>query len=101
MTRCSNSVMFIARGMSFRRPLELLRVALENAARGIDDRIEVDDLDAMLGADADLVWRQSAVPVLPLHVVLRLQFAKDGFGIELVDVGVTDETNGVDDHRAV
>ena len=63
--------------------------------------IEVDDLDAVLGADAHLLGRQASFPVPALHVVLRLQLAQDRFGVELVDVRVADEADGVDDHRAL
>src|SRR5262245_60136883 len=55
----------------------------------------------MLAANCDLLGRQAAVPVLPLHVVLRLQLAENRFRVELVHVGVTDEPNRVHDRRAL
>src|SRR6185436_11305149 len=55
----------------------------------------------MLRADRDLVGRQAADPVASLYVVAGAQLAKDGLGVVLVDVRVGDETNGIDDRRAI
>src|SRR6476659_5547961 len=55
----------------------------------------------MLPANLHLLGGQAAVPILPFHVVLRLQLAEDRFGVELVDVGVADEADGIHDRRAL
>src|SRR6266576_7227137 len=55
----------------------------------------------MLRANLYLVGRKPSLPVLPFHVVLRLQLAEDRLRVELVDVRVADEADGIDDRRAL
>src|SRR5687768_16406710 len=79
----------------------LLGKLFEKPARGIQNGIQVDHLDAVLAANGDLLGRETPFPVLSLHVVLGAQLPQNRFSIVAVDVRERDIADRIDDGGAL